>query len=133
MVGLAFLFNLTRTAVQLLSRIVDARLWSLSRRPSFVYAQEARMYAAFFALTAATLYFAWRVFEIGNSKSKIQDRKLIAAFLLCEAGLLLTHYFAIPLVVALNLLCADRLAATPRSIFIAMPIGSADNSSPRCR
>ena len=29
---------------------------------------------------------------------------MIWAFLLCEAGLLLTHYFAIPLVVTLNLL-----------------------------
>ena len=36
---------------------------------------------------------------------------------MCEAGLLLTHYFAIPMVVALNLFGVDRLAATPRSIF----------------
>jgi 4-amino-4-deoxy-L-arabinose transferase-like glycosyltransferase len=103
MVGLAFLFNLTRRLYNF-----SAGVWTLllvAIAPAlFVYAQEARMYAAFFALTAATLYFAWRVFEIGSSESKIQDRKLIAAFLLCEAGLLLTHYFAIPLVVVLNAL-----------------------------
>ena len=64
------------------------------------------MYAAFFALTAATLYFAMAYLEsaISNQITSPNIRKLIVAFLLCEAALLLTHYFAIPLVVALNLL-----------------------------
>jgi hypothetical protein len=62
-----------------------------------------RACAAFFALTTATLYFACRVCETGDPISKIEGRKLTVAFLLCEAGLLLTHYFAIPIVVALNL------------------------------
>ena len=69
MVGLAFLFNLARRLYN-----TSAGLWTLAlaaMAPAlFVYAQEARMYAAFFALTAATLYFAWRVFEIGNSASE---------------------------------------------------------------
>lgn len=94
MIGLAFLFNLAKRLYN-----TPAGLWALALAaiaPALVvYAQEARMYAAFFALTAVTLYFAWRVFEVG-------DRKSIASFLLGEAGLLLTHYFAIPLVVVLN-------------------------------
>ena len=102
MVGLAFLFNLAKRLYN-----APAGLWTLAlaaMAPALIiYAQEARMYAAFFALTAATLYFAWRVLEIGNLKSEIQNRKLIGAFLLCEAGLLLTHYFAVPLVLTLNL------------------------------
>jgi hypothetical protein len=102
MVGLAFVFNLARRLYN-----TSAGLWTLALAavaPALiVYAQEARMYAAFFALTAGTLYFAWRVLEIDNPKSKIRNPKLTAAFLLCEASLLLTHYFAIPLVVTLNL------------------------------
>jgi 4-amino-4-deoxy-L-arabinose transferase-like glycosyltransferase len=103
MIGLAFLFSLARRLYN-----TSAGLWTLALAAIvpvlIVYAQEARMYAAFFALTAATLYFAWRAFESGRSESNRQKGKLTAAFLLCEAGLLLTHYFAIPLVVALNLL-----------------------------
>ncbi len=109
MVGMAFLFNLTRRLYNL-----SAGEWTLllaAIAPAlFVYAQEARMYAAFFALTAATLYFAWRIFEassqssaISHQRSAISTGKLMGAFLLCEAGLLLTHYFAIPLIVTLNL------------------------------
>ncbi len=149
MIGLAFLFNLAKRLYN-----ASAGLWALALAaiaPALVvYAQEARMYAAFFALTTATLYFAWRVFEIGNSPStrsapaqpaviasasqrsnlRANQRtslvgsetasshtallavtigqlpfripKLTWAFLLCEASLLLTHYFAIPLVAALN-------------------------------
>jgi 4-amino-4-deoxy-L-arabinose transferase-like glycosyltransferase len=102
MVGLAFLFNLARRLYN-----TSAGLWTLALAAAapalVVYAQEARMYAAFFALTAATLFFAWRVLETGNQHSEIRNRKLIWAFLVCEAGLLLTHYFAIPLVATLNL------------------------------
>ena len=58
-----------------------------------VYSQEARMYALFFALTAATLYFAVRAVDLGWRP-----------LLMCEAALLLTHYFAVPLIAALNLL-----------------------------
>jgi 4-amino-4-deoxy-L-arabinose transferase-like glycosyltransferase len=108
MIGLSFLFNLTKRLYN-----TSAGLWTLTLAavvPALViYAQEARMYAAFFALTAATLYFAWRVFEFGNQQSKISNQKLIWAFLWCEAGLLLTHYFAIPLVVTLNLLALSVL------------------------
>jgi 4-amino-4-deoxy-L-arabinose transferase-like glycosyltransferase len=103
MVGLAFLFNLAKRLYN-----THAGLWTLALAavaPALVvYAQEARMYAAFLALTAATLYLAWRILEMGSLKSEIQNQKLLWAFLLCEAGLLLTHYFAIPLVVTLNLL-----------------------------
>jgi 4-amino-4-deoxy-L-arabinose transferase-like glycosyltransferase len=101
-VGLALLFNLAKRLYN-----TSAGVWTLALAavaPALVvYAQEARMYAAFFALTTATLYFACRVCEIGDPISKIEGRKLTVAFLLCEAGLLLTHYFAIPIVVALNL------------------------------
>ncbi|HTP06783.1 MAG TPA: glycosyltransferase family 39 protein [Anaerolineae bacterium] len=95
MAGLAFLFNLAKRLYN-----TSAGLWTLALAaiaPALVvYAQEARMYAAFFALAAATLYFAWRAFEGG-------DRKSMVGLLVCEAGLLLTHYFAIPLVITLNL------------------------------
>ncbi len=121
-VGLTFLFNLAK---RLYGTI--AGLWTLALAaiaPALVvYAQEARMYAAFFALTAATLYFAWRVLESGNwqsalsaqhpalsnQKSAASQRRWIGAFLLCEAALLLTHYFAIPLVVTLNLFALSVL------------------------
>ena len=96
MIGLAFLFNLAKRLFN-----ASAGRWTLALAavaPALVvYAQEARMYAAFFALAVATLYFAWLVFEVG-------DRRSLSGFLLCEAGLLLTHYFALPLVVTLNLL-----------------------------
>src|SRR5512139_3701126 len=85
MVGLAFLFNLAKRLYN-----SSAGLWTLALAavaPALVvYAQEARMYAAFFALAAATLYFAWRVLEIGNLESEIQNRKLFWAFLLSESG-----------------------------------------------
>ncbi len=118
MAGLAFVFNLTKRLYN-----DSAGLWALALAvvaPALVvYAQEARMYATFFAFTAATLYFGWRVFECSNQqsafsaqhsalssqRSAISNRTLTWAFLLCEAGLLFAHYFAIPLVVALNL-CA---------------------------
>ncbi|CAG0934588.1 hypothetical protein TFLX_03562 [Thermoflexales bacterium] len=109
MIGLAFLYNLAKRAYS-----TSAGLWALAlavNAPALVvYAQEARMYAAFFALAAATLYFAWRIFEISgqpsavsHQRSAISGQREIWAFLLCEAGLLLTHYFAIPLVATLNL------------------------------
>lgn len=103
MVALAFLFNLAKRLYNTV-----AGWWTLALAavaPALVvYAQEARMYAAFYTLTVATLYFAWRVFETGTPKSKTQNLRLTLAFLLSEAALLLTHYFAIPLVVTLNLL-----------------------------
>jgi uncharacterized membrane protein len=109
MVGLAFLFNLAKRLYN-----ASAGLWTLALAavaPALiVYAQEARMYTAFVAFATATLYFAWCAFESGNQQSAVSsqrpaasNQKLIVAFLLCEAGLLLTHYFAIPLVVTLNL------------------------------
>lgn len=94
-IGLAFLFNLTKRLFG-----THAGLWALvvaAASPALVvYSQEARMYSAFFALTAATLYFGIRLFGFGNQKSAW-------SFLLCEAALLLTHYFAIPIVATLNL------------------------------
>jgi hypothetical protein len=108
MVGLAFLFNLAKRLYN-----ASAGLWTLALAavaPALiVYAQEARMYAAFFAFATATLYFAWCVFESGNQQLEISNRKFIGAFLLCEAGLLLTHYFAIPLVITLNLFAVSVL------------------------
>ena len=89
LIGVAFLFALAR---RLFGR--PAGRWTLGLAaiaPALVaYSQEARMYALFFALTAALLYFA--------------ARRAPTALLLAEAGLLLTHYFAVPLVAALNLL-----------------------------
>jgi uncharacterized membrane protein len=102
MLGLAFLLNLARRLFN-----TSSGMWTLALAavaPALiVYAQEARMYAAFFALTAATLYFGWRIYERSTQRSAFSIQKLLWAFLLCEAGLLLTHYFAIPLVVTLNL------------------------------
>jgi uncharacterized membrane protein len=103
MFGLAFLFNLARRLYN-----TSAGLWALAlaaTAPAFiVYAQEARMYAAFFALTAATLYFGVRIAELGIESPRRTVRAIyFGAFLGCEATLLLTHYFAIPLVVAFNL------------------------------
>ena len=109
MIGLAFLSNFAKRLYN-----TSAGLWTLALAaiaPALVvYAQEARMYAAFFALTTATLYFAWRVYErsdqhsaFGHQQSTISNQKLTWACLLCEAGLLLTHYFAIPLIATLNL------------------------------
>jgi hypothetical protein len=100
----------------------SAGLWTLALAavaPALVlYAQEARMYAAFFALTAATLYFGWRLLDadfdhlplgVGLPSSVLSIQKSAWGFLLCEAGLLLTHYFAIPLVVTLNLFALSVL------------------------
>ena len=65
MVGVALLLNLAKRLYN-----AAAGLWALALAaiaPALVvYAQEARMYAAFFALTAATLYFAWLAFGLGN-------------------------------------------------------------------
>jgi 4-amino-4-deoxy-L-arabinose transferase-like glycosyltransferase len=102
MVALAFLFNLAKRLYNMASGLWTLVLTAVA--PALiVYAQEARMYAVFFALAAATLYFGWRVFDSGNQEASSQNRRLIGALLLCEAGLLLTHYFAIPLVITLNL------------------------------
>ena len=109
LIGLAFVFDLTH---QLYNR--SAGWWALALAavsPALVvYAQEARMYSAFFALTAATLYFAWRVYQAENQSSSFNKQKFVAAFLLCEASLLLTHYFAIPIVAAVNLFALIVLA-----------------------
>jgi mannosyltransferase len=94
-IGLGFLFNLTKRLFG-----THAGIWALAVAavsPALVvYSQEARMYSAFFALAAATLYFGIRFLDRGNQKSAW-------SFLLCEAALLLTHYFAIPVVATLNL------------------------------
>ena len=93
-IGLAFLFNLTKRLFG-----TQAGIWALAVAavsPALVvYSQEARMYSGFFALTAATLYFGIRFLDLRNQKSAW-------SFLLCEAALLLTHYFAIPVVATIN-------------------------------
>ena len=93
-IGLGFLFNLTKRLFG-----THAGIWALAVAavsPALVvYSQEARMYSAFFALTAATLYFGIRFLDLRNQKSAW-------SFLLCEAALLLTHYFAIPVVATIN-------------------------------
>ncbi len=104
LVGLAFLFNLAK-------QLYDAAAgwWALALAVvspmSVVYAQEARMYSPLFASTTATLYFGVRILHTGRDDLAFKggSRKLILAFLLSEAGLLLTHYFALPVIGALNL------------------------------
>lgn len=97
LIGVVMLFALAR-------RLFGQRagVWTLALAafaPALVvYSQEARMYALFFALTAATLYFAVRVDDLGWRP-----------LLVCEAALLLTHYFAVPLIAALNLLALGYL------------------------
>lgn len=98
LIGVAFLFALARRLFGL-----QAGVWTLGLAavaPALVsYSQEARMYALFFALAAATLYFGVRSAEYGFA-----DRRAQTVLLVTEALLLLTHYFAVPLVAALNLL-----------------------------
>ncbi len=102
LIGVAVVYALAR---RLFGR--RAGLWTLALAafaPALVaYAQEARMYALFFALTAATLYCGVRSSERGF------DRPSLIALLMCEAALLLTHYFAVPLIAALNLLALGYL------------------------
>ncbi len=98
LIGVAFLYALAR---RVFGRA--AGVWTLligAVAPALVvYSQEARMYALFFALTAATLYFSVRSAERGFA-----DRRMQVAWLMSEAALLLTHYFAVPLIATLNLL-----------------------------
>ncbi len=109
-IGLAFLANLAR-------RLFDAKAsaWALAVAafsPALIgYAQEGRMYALFFALTAVTLYFGVLSLDSRskNRGSEIRDRRLSWPFIICEASLLLTHYFAIPLMAALNVFVLNAL------------------------
>jgi len=98
LLGAVLLFALARRLFGL-----RAGLWTLGLAavsPALVaYSQEARMYALFFALTAAVLYIAVRCAEHG-----LTDRRAQTALLVSEVLLLLTHYFAVPLIAALNLL-----------------------------
>jgi 4-amino-4-deoxy-L-arabinose transferase-like glycosyltransferase len=69
-----------------------------------VYSQEGRMYALFFALAAGTIYCGLRIAHAGTSIRQYALRsRQYSGLLLFESALLLTHYFAVPLVVALNL------------------------------
>ncbi|MBI5567363.1 MAG: glycosyltransferase family 39 protein [Chloroflexi bacterium] len=98
LISVAFLFVLARRLFG-----SDAGTWTLfiaAGAPGLVaYSQEARMYALFFALTAATLYFAVR-----SAERDFADRRAQTTLLIVEALLLLTHYFAVPLIAALNVL-----------------------------
>jgi 4-amino-4-deoxy-L-arabinose transferase-like glycosyltransferase len=69
-----------------------------------VYSQEARMYALFLGIAAATIYCVLRsaYLDKSNTQSAVRN-KWYPAFLLSESILLLTHYFAVPFVAALNL------------------------------
>ena len=74
LIGAAFLFALARRLFGL-----RAGVWTLGLAavaPALVaYSQEARMYALFFALAAATLYFAGRVFGIGNQQCECHSER----------------------------------------------------------
>jgi hypothetical protein len=103
-IGLAFFANLVKRLFG-----VNASVWALAFAacsPALtVYSQEGRMYALFFMLTAATLYFGLRTsdFRLGGQGLEIRGWRRTWPCLLCEAALLLTHYFAIPIVATLNL------------------------------
>ena len=133
MMGLAFLFNLARRLYSF-----SAGLWTLllaAIAPALVRLCSRGAHVCGL-LCADSGYPVFRVaclrkrqFGIQNSKSE----NWLVAFLLCEAGLLLTHYFAIPLVVALNLLALIVLLQRRARFSLRTPNGSVDNSSPRCR
>jgi 4-amino-4-deoxy-L-arabinose transferase-like glycosyltransferase len=106
LLGAALVFQLTR-------RLFDRRagVWALAMAavaPALVvYAQESRMYALAFMLAAATLYFGCRVFDF---EQRVDRQRLnSAALLICEALLLLTHYFALPVIAAFNLMALVNL------------------------
>lgn len=96
-VGLAFAANLARRLFGSRAAVWTLALAALSP-PLIGYAQEARAYALFFAATAATLYFALKIRDFGS----IRPRRLWLALLMAEAALLTSHYFALPIVAALN-------------------------------
>jgi 4-amino-4-deoxy-L-arabinose transferase-like glycosyltransferase len=106
LLGAALVFQLTR-------RLFERRagVWALliaAAAPALiVYAQESRMYALTFMLAAGTLYFGHRVFDFERRTDHL--RLYSAALLICEALLLLTHYFALPFVAAFNLLALANL------------------------
>lgn len=108
LLGLVFTANLTR-------RLFDARAgaWTLALTalapPLIVYAQEARTYALFFAAAAATLYFALKMRDF----DAIRERRQWLALLLAEAVLLLSHYFALPIVAVINVLALTTLIKRP--------------------
>ncbi len=86
-----------------------------------VYSQEARMYALFFALTAAMLCFGFSALGIGarDTEPGIKNQRSFRLFLLIETLLLLTHYFALPIVIAFNILALVvwlRRRAKPRQV-----------------
>ena len=97
MAGLALTFRLTQELFHRSAAV--ATLAVLVAAPALViYAQEARMYTAMFALAALTLYAAAR------SPSFSGPRLIVA-----EAAFLLTHFFAVPLVVAMNVVMIGLL------------------------
>jgi 4-amino-4-deoxy-L-arabinose transferase-like glycosyltransferase len=106
LLGAALVFQLTR-------RLFDRRagVWALAiaavAPALIVYAQESRMYALTFMLAAGTLYFGYRVFDFEQRA----DRQCLysAALLICEALLLLTHYFTLPFIAAFNLIALANL------------------------
>jgi 4-amino-4-deoxy-L-arabinose transferase-like glycosyltransferase len=106
LLGAALVFQVTR-------RLFDRRagMWALAVAavaPALVvYAQESRMYALTFMLAAATLYYGYRVFDFDARTNR--PRLTSVALLICEALLLLTHYFALPFVAAFNLIALANL------------------------
>ncbi len=100
-IGMVFLYKL---ATHLFRSHVGIWVMALAAfSPALViYSQEGRMYSLFFALSAATLYFGLRTSERGITDTPHVSRSTVS-FLLSETLLLLTHYFAVPLVVAINL------------------------------
>jgi hypothetical protein len=106
LLGAALVFQLTR-------RLFDRRagVWALAvaavAPALIVYAQESRMYALTFMLAAATLTFGYRVFDFEARTDRL--RLSSAALLICEALLLLTHYFALPFIAAFNLMALANL------------------------
>ncbi|MFN8598174.1 MAG: glycosyltransferase family 39 protein, partial [Anaerolineae bacterium] len=84
-----------------------ASLWTLALAalsPALtLYSQEGRAYALFFACAMATVYFGFLILEFGL------NHRAWRAFLIAEILLLLTHYFAVPIVLAINVLIVVRL------------------------
>jgi hypothetical protein len=93
-----------------------AGVWTLSvaaLSPAIVvYSQEGRMYALAFMLACGMLYFAARSMAVHISDQSFRRRDH-ALFLVFESLLLLTHYFALPFVAALNVLILLRLLRQP--------------------
>lgn len=105
-IGVALVFQLTR-------RIFDRRagmaaLGVAVLAPALiVYAQESRMYALVFMLAAGTLCLGYRVFVFDTRTDRFRLESV--SLLICEALLLLTHYFALPFIAAFNLLALANL------------------------